>query len=97
MKARHQPFSHLSTKTLILRNLAESDDEKAWKYVMTLHFHGTQEVFDAAFELTKRKMVIERELGIDILSQLGVPKRVFPRKTIHYLLSFMKMKDRPLS
>ena len=96
MKARRGLFSYLSTKTLIRRNLAEPDDEKAWKYVMMLHFRGTQEVFDAAIQLTKSKKVLERELGVDILSQLGVPERAFPTKTIHYLLSFLKKEKSPI-
>ncbi len=96
MKARHQPFSHFSTHTLIRRNLAESDDEKAWKSVMALHYRGTQEVFDAAIQLTKSKKVFERQLGVDILSQLGVPKRAFPKKTIQYLLGLMKKEKSPI-
>ena len=82
VKAKKQSFSHLSTKTLIAKNLTESDEAKAWEYVIILHFRGTQEVFDAAMELTKSQKVIERELGVNILSQLGVPERAFPRKTI---------------
>ncbi len=95
MKSRHQPFSHLSTKTLIRRNLSEPDDEKAWRYVIPLHFRGTQEVFDSAIQLTKSKKVLERELGVNILSQLGIPERAFPIKTIHYLLGLMKKEKSP--
>ncbi len=96
MKAKDRSFSHLSTKTLIRRNLAESDDEKAWDYVVALHYRGTHDVFDSSIQLTKSRRVVERELGVNILSQLGVPERAFPRKTIHYLLGFMKNEKSPI-
>ena len=95
MKAKSSSFSHLTTKTLIRRNLSEPDNEKAWRYVIPLHFRGTQEVFDSAIQLTKSKKVVERELGVNILSQLGIPERAFPLQTIHYLLSFMKKEKSP--
>jgi HEAT repeat protein len=67
-----------STEELIKLALSEQDEDAAWEPVKVLHFRGTQEVLEAAKHLCHSDVPKERELGADILGQLGIPNRTFP-------------------
>ena len=81
-EARRDPRS---TQELISAALTEPDDDKAWERITLLHYRATREVFDAARALCRSACPIERKLGADILGQLGVPDRVFPRESFAVL------------
>ena len=59
---------------LIQIALNEEDEDKAWDAVTVLQFRGTQEVLEAAQRLCESRNPEERELGANILGQLGVPQ-----------------------
>jgi HEAT repeat protein len=65
--------------------LTEPDEDTAWEAVVTLHFRGTREVFDVARQLCTSECPQERTLGANILGQLGVPKRRFPKESVKVL------------
>lgn len=81
-EARADPHS---TDELISDALAEQDKDRAWEAVTLLHRRGTRDVFDAASSLCRSDCIYEKTLGANILGQIGVPKRTFPRESLPIL------------
>lgn len=54
-----------------------------------LQFRGNREVFEAAQKLCQSKIIKKRKLGVDILGQLGRPKRTFPDESLSILLKLI--------
>ena len=69
-----------STDELIRIALSEEDINEAWNEVVVLHFRGNREVFEKAKNLCESNCPQERELGANILGQLGVPKATGRKK-----------------
>jgi HEAT repeat protein len=88
-----------STAELITMALTEPDEDAAWDAVVTLHFRGTKEVFDAASLLCASNCRQERTLGANILGQLGIPDRSFPDESIAWLLRLLEVEteEEPLN
>jgi HEAT repeat protein len=82
-----------STEELIRSALTEEDEDVAWEHVATLHFRGTQEVFEVAQHLCKSVNPRERILGADILGQLGIPDRTFPDGSLAILLGMLSDEE----
>lgn len=82
-----------STEELISLALTVEDEAEAWEAVMVLHFRATREVFEAARRLCKSENVRERQLGADILGQLGVPERAFPDESVTTLLELLRTEQ----
>jgi protein phosphatase len=59
--------------------LTECDEDLAWNAIATLHWRGNEEVLQRAMSLCRSDCQYERRVGADILGQLGVPERTFPR------------------
>jgi HEAT repeat protein len=70
--------------------LTEPDEGAAWEAVVTLHFRGTKEVFEAARELCFSNCPQQKKLGADILGQLGIPDRTFPQASARLLLNLLE-------
>ncbi|QDT46220.1 putative lyase [Symmachiella dynata] len=70
--------------------LIENDEDIYWQAVTALHFRGTKEVLVRAEELCASRCAEERMIGADILGQLGVPDRTFPRESSRILRSLLK-------
>ena len=66
-----------STDELIRVALTEKDEDAAWEPVTVLHERGTREVLVAAQRLCGSSEAAERELGANLLGQLGAPKQPF--------------------
>ncbi|CAN5467319.1 hypothetical protein BH10PLA2_BH10PLA2_14490 [soil metagenome] len=81
------PFS---THELISIALTEQDEVAAWDAVVTLHYRGTREIFDAACQLCMGNCHQEKRLGANILGQLGIPKRTYPVETVHLLVQLLE-------
>jgi len=64
-------------------------EEVAWNAVCQLHRRGTRDVFEAAHRLCRSTCAHERRIGADILGQLGVDQRSFPRETINMLVHML--------
>lgn len=82
---------HTTTiKELITLALNAVDEDELWAIVPVLQFRGNREVFEAAQQLCQSKTVNERKLGVDILGQLGIPKRTFPDESLEILFKLIE-------
>lgn len=82
--------------TLIRRALARTDQsEPYWKCVRELQIRGTEEVFDAAAQLCRKRDNASRSLGADILGQLGTPNRPFRKRSLEILWSLLSLAKSP--
>ncbi len=81
---------------VIVAALALEGDEY-WEEVMILHQRGTREVFDAAIGLCKSEDPVKREVGSDILGQLGggPPPREFDDESAPYLIEMLRNEQDP--
>lgn len=75
---------------LVNAALTESDEDLAWNAISALHCRGSCEVLQRARPLCRSMCPLERRLGADILGQLGVPERTFPRECNAILLGMLK-------
>lgn len=75
---------------LVTAALTEPDEELAWDAVGALHWRGTYEVLQKAEALCQSEYAQERKLGADILGQLGVPDRTFPKDSCRLLFSMLE-------
>lgn len=83
------------TETLVRRALDAGNEEKAWKFITALHWRGTKEVFDIAANLCVSKNHHEREVGADILGQLGSPDRPFSEAVLEILRGMLRTEQNP--
>ena len=84
-----------STAELINLALIEPDEDKAWEPVTVLQFRATRDVLDAAECLCDTTVAKKRELGANILGQLGVPKRAFPEECFQILCRMLPEEKDP--
>jgi HEAT repeat protein len=63
----------------------DSDGQIRWAAVSHLHGRGDLETFTAARRLCAGDAAAERVLGVDILGELGAPRRPFADKTLAVL------------
>lgn len=82
-----------STKEIIQLAFNEEDEDNYWNYVYILHFRGGEEEFTAASKLCESQSVSERILGINILSQLGIPQRTFLQQSGDILLKLLSTEE----
>lgn len=75
--------------------LSTKDEQEYWELVMTLHNAGTREVFETARKLCGSHNASERIFGVDILGQLGVPERTYPRESVDVLLEMLTVDESP--
>jgi HEAT repeat protein len=78
-----------SIDVLVATALAEPDEAIAWNAVVALHFRGTKEVLVKAETLAHSDRVAERSLAANILGQLGVPERSYPKECVSFLLEML--------
>lgn len=78
-----------TTEELIKLALNAEDEDEVWELVPILHFRGNREVFEAAQKLCASKISQERKLGVDILGQLGRPKRTFLDESLSILFKLL--------
>lgn len=80
-----------TTNELIQAALAEKDEDLRWDFVQILHSRGNREVFEAAKKLCKGQNPLEKTLGADILSQLGLyPDYPFHQESIPILFKIIE-------
>ena len=90
MSGRPSPQSDpRSVDDLINVALTETDEWIAWDAVAALQWKGTAEAFQRAQSFCRSPCPQERRLGADILGQLGIPDRTFPRESAAILLSML--------
>ncbi len=82
-----------STEEIIQLACNEEDEHNYWNYVYILHFRSGEEEFIAASKLCESQSVEERILGINILSQLGIPQRTFLQQSGDILLKLLSTEE----
>ena len=75
-----------TTQELVKAILSTKDEDDAWALVQVLHARGTQTELNVAQSLCKSKTSIERELGADILGQLGAADYTYMKQSVEALL-----------
>ena len=58
-------------KALVVKGLQEVAEDSEWIAVLELRHCANRKVFEIAKQLTQSKIVLERNLGVNILAQLG--------------------------
>lgn len=83
-------LNDITTEELIKLALNAEDEDELWEIVPVLQFRGNREVLEAAQQLCQSKIIKERKLGVDILGQLGIPKRTFPDESLEILFKLIE-------
>lgn len=91
-KKRNDPRT---TSELVHLALTEPDEDAAWEPVTVLHHRATREVLEAAEQLCASSVAQERELGANILGQLGIPERAFHDKCFKVLSRMLLTEEDP--
>ena len=89
------PLQKEPTNKLIELALAAEDEYVVDDCFFTLEYRGTLEVLVQATQLTQSENLPEKYLGINILGQLGIPKRTFPDQCLKILLDLLKVETNP--
>lgn len=82
-----------SSRELVELILGAEDREVVWEELAILHFRGSQAEFDLAQDLAKNPDPKRRELGADILGQLGWDDRTFLEESVDILLELLRDSD----
>ena len=80
-----------TTEELVQSALADPGSEAAWHAIRVLHVRGSQREFEAARRLCKSDNPVERELGVNILGQLGGRDVAFLEESLPLL--FARLED----
>ena len=70
------------TAELISAALMETDEDRRWEFVGTLHYRATREVLEVSRLLLASDCPDEKAAWADVLGQLGVPERVYPNECL---------------
>lgn len=98
MHPGHEKAPHADprpTDELVRLALTERDEDMAWEYVAALQFRGDGEVLKAALRLCESQLPTERELGVTLLGQLGIPERTFPGKSFLTIARMVETETDP--
>jgi HEAT repeat protein len=83
----------LTTEALIELAVTQKHKDDAGQFITVLQFRANREVFEAAQKLCKSDRAEIRALGIDILSQLGIPDRAFPEESLALYLELLEQEQ----
>lgn len=90
MNNKQNKYKSWHASTLFRRALNAKNEDKYWDYVRELRSRGTIEIFNSAKELSLGSKIRCRQLGADVLSQLGYgssyPFRSESLKLFHEML-----------
>jgi HEAT repeat protein len=78
---------------LIQIALTEPDEHAAWQPIHAMQFRASRADFEAARALCQSADARERQLGANIVGQLGVPVRAFPEEALNLLLALLDCED----
>ncbi len=79
-----------SSKELVEKAYKESNLNKRWEFIAEIQRRGTREEFNLAEKQSKSNDPIRREIGADILGQLGWQKSKFRKASVKILISLLK-------
>lgn len=84
-----------SSAKIYSRVLNNKTKKTYWANIHELRRRPTQEVFDQALSLTKSENDQEKIIGIDVLAQLGVPKRFNEKKSMEIYFEILDTETNP--
>jgi HEAT repeat protein len=84
-----------SIEELVRLALTEQDEDAAGQSVTILHYMGSREVLEAATRLCASDSADARQLGANILGQLGMPDRTFPDECFEILAAMLTKETDP--
>lgn len=84
-----------SIEELVRLALTEQDEDASREVVTVLHYKGSREVLEAAKRLCVSESADERQLGANILGQLGMPDRTFPDECFEILAAMLTKETDP--
>lgn len=82
-------LENLTTAEIIELAYSNQDEEEYWSHIAILHQRGTICEFEAAKELCRSADPIKREIGADILGQLGWSERRFQGESVEILIGLL--------
>ncbi len=82
-----------SSEELVAACLATEDEDGRWDLVWTIQRRGGETEFRLAEDLCRSTDPERRELGVDILGQLGVENRTFQEESVTILLDLFNDPD----
>lgn len=78
-----------STREIIEQARLAKDEDAYWRLIGDLHERGGTEEFQAANRLCRSDAAVDREIGADILGQLGWAKRHFQEESVTQLIALL--------
>lgn len=78
-----------SSEDLIKEAYIENDEEVYWSLIGELHKRGTVNEFNLSVKLCGSVDPVDREIGADILGQLGWQKKAFQEESIPILIELL--------
>src|SRR5215203_5512044 len=71
------PLNTLPADALFTLALTGEDEEQSWSAITQLHRVATEAVFTEAARLCRSTNAHERQVGVDVIAQLGLPTNTF--------------------
>jgi hypothetical protein len=84
-----------TNEKLIFRLINNKSNRTYWENIRVLRKRATKEVFGKCAELIKSKKPKEREIGIDVLAQLGLPPRQFYKESNKLFFELIEIEKDP--
>ncbi len=84
-----------TNEKLFYRLLNNKSDKTYWDNIGVLRNRTNKETFNRCVELTKSEKSKERQIGIDILAQLGIPPRPFIKETMKLCFELLEIEKEP--
>lgn len=81
-----------SVKRLFQIAISEFENNNSWNAIDVLRWRGTCEVFTSARSLCSSPRAKEREVGVNVLAQIGCGRRPFLRQSVSLLIE--RLQDR---
>jgi HEAT repeat protein len=82
----------LTTEALIELALTQKHEDDAGQFITVLQLRADREVFESAKKLCVADRAETRALGVNIISRLGMPDRVFPEESLALYLKLLKLE-----
>jgi hypothetical protein len=90
---KEQKNKNLTTLEIIDIAYFTQDEEKYWDLLAELHRRGTIIEFQEAERICLSKDPVKREIGADVLGQLGWQKKAFQSESVSLLIQLLKDKN----
>lgn len=78
-----------STREILDQARLAEDEDTYWRLIGELHERGGADEFQAASRLCRSNAAVDREIGADILGQLGWAKRHFQKESVAQLIALL--------